>query len=511
VLIAGATATGAQEQLIMPYHCSMGGGRIVLTPAREQSYRIYANHERRRFTACSPIYPKLCRSWLLHRFDLDCAGARVSWLSVVGAASEQRNGRAWVENGRLRVRMGPWWAIGPGPERSRVARRSLAPCAAARWRGPMIDCTDAGLDRGPIRAPVVVDMPPGFAPALGLAGVFVGQDTPHTDAATLSARADPPRAVLKLPRGEPPRDVPTKGPATQTLPMARPLAAPTQAPVAAQAPPATLARPAAPTLPPAALSPAATNAAQDLNPAAAAPAADSAAASPSIVTQQTRAHASRPTETLGAPTPAVQTPVHETIPAAPEAERQQQTVTAAAQRSASPSSLSVVPSLSTGQAALGFAGVITVMLSLFVWTRARESRRMAVAGTREVAAVGLDDGSPTAQGHTMAATPHTLRLNPGPPPATNPAPARTPQTPAPAPLLMPLPGDRLPRNREEACRIIGASPDASEAVIKKIVDALRQSWHPDHAGGLADRDVREQRMKQINVAWDIISGKRAQP
>jgi DnaJ-class molecular chaperone len=81
---------------------------------------------------------------------------------------------------------------------------------------------------------------------------------------------------------------------------------------------------------------------------------------------------------------------------------------------------------------------------------------------------------------------------------------------SPAPLPLPQPDDWLPRNREEACRIIGASPDASEAVIKKIVDALRQSWHPDHAAGSADQGAREQRMKQINVAWDIISGKRTQ-
>ena len=57
--------------------------------------------------------------------------------------------------------------------------------------------------------------------------------------------------------------------------------------------------------------------------------------------------------------------------------------------------------------------------------------------------------------------------------------------------------------------MLGTSPDASEAAVKKIVEGLRQSWHPDLATGTTDRRLREQRTTQINVAWDILSGKRA--
>ena len=56
--------------------------------------------------------------------------------------------------------------------------------------------------------------------------------------------------------------------------------------------------------------------------------------------------------------------------------------------------------------------------------------------------------------------------------------------------------------------MLGASPDAGEAAIKKIVEGLRQSWHPDLATSEADRQLREQRTTQINVAWEILSGKR---
>lgn len=46
-------------------------------------------------------------------------------------------------------------------------------------------------------------------------------------------------------------------------------------------------------------------------------------------------------------------------------------------------------------------------------------------------------------------------------------------------------------------------------MIKKIVDGLRQSWHPDLAKSEDDRLYREQRVTQINVAWDILSGRRS--
>jgi hypothetical protein len=61
----------------------------------------------------------------------------------------------------------------------------------------------------------------------------------------------------------------------------------------------------------------------------------------------------------------------------------------------------------------------------------------------------------------------------------------------------------------EAYRILGLNPDAPDAAVKKIVDALRMSWHPDHARGEADRRYREQRIKQVNAAWDLLKTKLA--
>ncbi len=67
---------------------------------------------------------------------------------------------------------------------------------------------------------------------------------------------------------------------------------------------------------------------------------------------------------------------------------------------------------------------------------------------------------------------------------------------------------RLPTSREEAYQLLGVNDSVSDATLKKIVDALRMSWHPDHARDEVDRQRREERIKQINVAWDLIMGRR---
>lgn len=67
--------------------------------------------------------------------------------------------------------------------------------------------------------------------------------------------------------------------------------------------------------------------------------------------------------------------------------------------------------------------------------------------------------------------------------------------------------DMAPASAAEAYEVLGINPNASRTIVKKIVDGLRQSWHPDHARDEADRRLREDRMKQINTAWDIIAAR----
>lgn len=68
----------------------------------------------------------------------------------------------------------------------------------------------------------------------------------------------------------------------------------------------------------------------------------------------------------------------------------------------------------------------------------------------------------------------------------------------------------LPRDRDEAFEALGANPTTSARILKKLVDALRVTWHPDLAVDEADRMAREERIKQINAAWDLINGARVE-
>ncbi|MCB1483682.1 MAG: hypothetical protein KDJ17_02190 [Hyphomicrobiaceae bacterium] len=69
-------------------------------------------------------------------------------------------------------------------------------------------------------------------------------------------------------------------------------------------------------------------------------------------------------------------------------------------------------------------------------------------------------------------------------------------------------GIRMPQSVQEAYQTLGINAEAAPNVAKKLVDALRMSWHPDFARDEEDRRVREARMKQINAAWDLIKNRR---
>jgi hypothetical protein len=69
-------------------------------------------------------------------------------------------------------------------------------------------------------------------------------------------------------------------------------------------------------------------------------------------------------------------------------------------------------------------------------------------------------------------------------------------------------GIKIPTTRAEAFEVLGINGSVGEATVKKVVDALRMSWHPDLAQDDADRVMREERIKQINVAMELIAGKR---
>jgi hypothetical protein len=535
-----STAALAQERLIMPYACSVYAGRIELSPSRDESYRIYGQREERPYTVCSPINPNVCRTWLLHRFDLDCSGQRVGWMSVVEAASEQTTRRAWVEDGRLHMRMNQFWSRDVGADDD--------PCPRWRRHGPYgDDCGGRGFRR---RGPVV-EMPPGFAPAFGLPIRFVGSDLPPMPGdSRLGPEASTKGGPAWSARVEPPRDVPSRDMAGRDPiprePLARepfpkdpigrdpfpkdpfakdPAAKTPQVAGSATTTPGTPSGTPKPTVRPA--TPAETSTADAPKPEPAKPKApepprEAAATDPatssgsagtgSIVPKIINRPApetsssgsgmvSKPTtpyvEKVPEPTPvkvAEAKPAVEPVTISKPITTSSAKPTIVSEPASGGSTFTALMPSPTTQAVLGFAGLVALALGLFAWTRHREQLSLAAAGGREFGSVNFetDDAKPSIWSRGSA-LPRPPRAAPKTPPQTKPA--------GPASVTVPC-------TREEACEVLGTSPDAGEAAIRKIVEGLRQSWHPDLATSEPDRQLREQRTTQINVAWEILSGKR---
>ena len=59
-------------------------------------------------------------------------------------------------------------------------------------------------------------------------------------------------------------------------------------------------------------------------------------------------------------------------------------------------------------------------------------------------------------------------------------------------------------------KVLGVSRDASDEDIKKAYRALARKYHPDNYAGSDLADLAEERMKEINEAYDTIGRERAQ-
>lgn len=493
-LLLAVPAAHADELLVMPYACAMVGGRPLLTRAPEQSYRVIGRREQRTHTACSPANPDMCRNWTVHRFDLECEGARVPWVSVVASVAEETTRRAWIEDGRLLLRMQPSWSF-----------QADDPCARPRGfddRFGFGRMRRYCADRRAMAPSPIVEMPFGFAPMLGIDGIFVQSSGPAIPSPPPVAATSPPPKVARAEPPQPPRAELPPLPAArpEPLPERTPKDAPTQSapPPKVTVAPTPQATPAAPAIksppyvPPPAAAPGEPVIPKIIN------RPDTAS---SDVPEQMRPPTAPKAEAAGpnASKVAANPPAKEVTPPQPpsppktNAERDNTSITV--------SLLSVVSSPTTGIVA--FAGLALVLLGAFALAR----RRDRLAGTRahDIASVSLDRGrgqlvphrGPHGPRRAQAVAPSPL---PPPAPAQRPAEQRTP----------PAWVDRIPQTRAEALQMLGmgVSRDATEAAMKKIVDGLRLSWHPDLAKDEADRQLREYRLKQINAAWDLIQGKR---
>ena len=65
----------------------------------------------------------------------------------------------------------------------------------------------------------------------------------------------------------------------------------------------------------------------------------------------------------------------------------------------------------------------------------------------------------------------------------------------------------MPQTRSEAFQVLGVNANVSDATLKKVIDGLRMSWHPDLARNEKDRALYNERIKQINRAWELVGQK----
>ena len=512
IFLATASATGAAaERLHMPYDCFFDGFQVQLEPSGDRSYDIIGSRESDILTACAPYDANRCRSWKVHRFRFQCGGVQVSWLEAAAAAARMTRRDAWVEDGRLHVRMGPMWVVARGGPSGRLREM------------PGVNAFDPQAFDGQRGGPDIVTAPPGFAPAFGIPMAFSGGPASFDDAPRAQGTApidDVARApVAPVTNRWERTEVATAAPAASAAPLAEPVAAPEPPPIPELPERAPKVRPK-----PVAATPA--------------PAATASAASQSAPSSEpTKSPAFTLINGAGASSPPEQSkPAEEpqpvTVPAAePEARAADESVEVAEAPSAP------APATETGRVVAGAPGfappaaaneaIETLAANKSSEAPAPAPSQVAGPSSPSLAPLGRSGGPDVMTVTAAAATAFALaglavfgfRRWRGASDVEAAAPvardfgAISLETPAPGsdePEVSEASDDlSIPSNYTQALHVLGASADASTDAIKKIVDGLRRSWHPDHARSESDRVYREKRARQINVAWDIVSQRRA--
>jgi hypothetical protein len=540
----------ADELFVMPYSCKVAaGGRLLLRPSEDQGHPVIGRRQQEDYRACSPANPGLCRRWNIHRFSLDCGGTRVPWIDVAAAIAAQEDGvdgtRAFVSGGHFELEMPPSWSLAPDDPCSR-------PGDADPWNGGVRRFCSDRLARTP---PVTVTMPRGFAPMLGIDGIFVADsarggtmaeaprgapgfdrvapregmaEAPWRGEEADGRRGPSPRATWNETERAPPPQREAAAPPLAPLPEKKPSPPAPKAPAIAETKPAAPKSQTAPTEAPVSRG---TTLAAPAREEAAAPAPKSEAPSggeaavaervvPTIINgtngaqsgESAPGNAEKQNESRAAPSEATS----ESAPASLDAVSPSSSEVPAPAAATPLDPVSSEP-VETTAFPVTFTGVLShdnvllygvggaALLSLLVLAAAfmrRGQRSNGVPLARDIASVSFDAAAPA---KTAEPTLNALAVVP-PPGARDVTPAL--DVPPGPPALV---GDTIPRTREEALRVlgIGVTPDVNDAAIKKIIDGLRISWHPDHARDAEDRRVRELRVRQINVAWDILANRGA--
>lgn len=534
--------SGARSRIALPFACAYdpATGRLRMTPSTEQVYEIADKREIHRAMACNPA--GVCRPWLLHRFQMQCGAHRVPWMNVVAAVLATRPGpRPTIEDGRLVLER--WLLV----ER-RLRRRcfdSLSGTQAHRrlyGDGGLGDCWHTSAPEVTSARPLRIALPPGFAPT-GLISARIVLTSRQEAAAALASPPVPTAGFAPTPNGP-------------SVPVAvEPVETNRQTTVRVETPPSAAMRSVAID----------TSAASAVDEPARLREPDNHSPGPAI-TAPGPAAASEPAAPQRLPEPASKRDAFAEVvrgdEVAPPIPPQEVEATGSAAPSATLSLSDIAEWLEAEP--YWIAGGVTLGLALLSWLmRRRERPRPKELASQRMVSLNLNGirgpdvgaieqlvgSAAISLAHCrdcletlpvsmplrqviarelhasverlekLAAEPHgtadevrriRLRLQ-----------TITRELQRLSAIadgaLSSVSGSALvpvqlvePRDRLEAYAVLGANPDVEPRVLKKLVDALRQSWHPDQARDEADRRRREVRIKQINVAWDIIQGKRVE-
>lgn len=521
----------------MPFDCALDGPRVVLKPSESREYAIHAGREERRITTCTASGSTECRTIVAHRFQISCGGKRVSWMRVVAAASANYHRDVWIDAGRLHLaleRRGHPGNCRAGGARIAARHSGSDDASPSRFGHPAGECLP--WDRRGISRIV---LPPGFAPLSDIGARIVLGNALTVEAAKSSDPQPLPSAVAyPVPSPAPSATAVSPGMAASIEPAAR-SASPPQSLKVAQAEAA--ASPPATTIP---VVLTATDASRSWvtqvrpEPAVVDP---FMARSPSttvwlmaLMLAAMLAMFARALWTWGTLRPQRFSAVDER--AGPDSQ------SASDGRGANGTGRAGTSASSKPGASAGFGHDV------------REALRKATAGftgdpaPRPVETTTLANAAASVSALIEQAN-GSLGLLSGAPPlrevleqeigliqqrlaivkaqASDSPEAAHKAAPAFRSLVRDLERVRrisesaaisfsaghntvrLPHTKSEAYEVLGVNADIGEATLKKLVDALRVCWHPDLAKDPSDLALREERIKVINVAWELIKGRRA--
>jgi hypothetical protein len=455
-------AAEAGERLVMPFDCGIEGGKVRLNPSVEKSYRIVGSRDERTVTTCAKSASTSCRTVMVHKFTVSCGGSSVAWVNIAAAIHSADANRAWLEGGQLNLVMPardlPQAATAcldrPATGGSGLARRVVLGGDCLPWR------RKAAFEH--------MVLPGGFAPVGELgARLMVGavadvtemnldaddvlalEPQPLlvslTDAEMVLAKADP-AAVLE-PRGQ-----------AETFETA--------------------------------LEP---NAAGDDWITVVHSGPEFATAAGIVVPMDARPWAWLLVVVSAAVVALLL--MMRFVPPALARRSAQATSRALAKGDVSLANASVAVAALLQQTeaaarALKGAGPLREVLESelgHVRTRLTNIERSTAEGE-------VDGEKAALQYRALVRELERCRRIVDSAVASLAGAKKGAAT--------------LPRTASEAYEVLGVNAEVSAGVLKKIVDALRMSWHPDHARDAEDRRLREDRIRQINIAWDLISANR---